>query len=61
MTKIAVVQMRSGEAGMISVRGIPREAATKARAIPILPLVGSTSSIPGQEYPTAHRLMTVWN
>jgi len=34
--------------GMVSVSGMPRAAATKASAMPVLPLVGSTISLPGQ-------------
>ena len=37
--------------GMVSVMGYPRAAATKARAIPVLPLVGSISALPGFRMP----------
>src|SRR5215470_18918754 len=37
--------------GMVRVMGIPRAAATNANAIPVLPLVGSTSSLPGPSRP----------
>ncbi len=37
--------------GMVRVRGMPRAAATKARAMPVLPLVGSTISTPGLSSP----------
>ena len=37
--------------GMVRVMGIPRAAATKARAMPVLPLVGSTISLPGPSSP----------
>jgi hypothetical protein len=35
--------------GIVSVTGMPRAAATKARAMPVLPLVGSTISLPLSE------------
>ena len=37
--------------GIVKVIGYPRAAATKARAIPVLPLVGSISSMPGLSTP----------
>ena len=37
--------------GMVSVMGMPRAAATKASAMPVLPLVGSTISLPGPSTP----------
>src|ERR1019366_8897550 len=37
--------------GMVSVMGYPRAAATKARAIPVFPLVGSMSALPGFRMP----------
>ena len=37
--------------GMVSVMGYPRAAATNASAIPVLPLVGSISSLPGFRMP----------
>ncbi len=37
--------------GMVSVNGMPRAAATNAKAMPVLPLVGSTSSLPGPSKP----------
>ena len=38
--------------GMVKVSGMPFEAATKARAMPVLPLVGSISSLPGPSKPS---------
>ena len=38
--------------GMVRVSGMPLAAATKARAMPVLPLVGSTSSLPGPSRPS---------
>jgi hypothetical protein len=37
--------------GMVSVSGMPRAAATKASAMPVLPLVGSTSLLAGPSSP----------
>ena len=37
--------------GIVSVMGMPRAAATKASAMPVLPLVGSTISLPGPSRP----------
>ena len=37
--------------GMVSVMAYPRAAATKASAMPVLPLVGSISSLPGFSMP----------
>ena len=37
--------------GIVSVIGMPRAAATNASAMPVLPLVGSTSSLPGPSRP----------
>jgi hypothetical protein len=37
--------------GMVKVIGMPRAAATNARAIPVLPLVGSIYSRPGPRCP----------
>ena len=38
--------------GIVRVRGIPRDAVTKARAMPVLPLVGSISSRPDPSSPS---------
>ena len=37
--------------GIVRVRGMPLAAATNAKAIPVLPLVGSMSSFPGGSNP----------
>ena len=37
--------------GIVKVSGMPRAAATKASAMPVFPLVGSTSSLPGPRRP----------
>ncbi len=37
--------------GISSVQAYPRAAATKARAIPVFPLVGSINSLPGLRIP----------
>ena len=37
--------------GIVSVMAYPRAAATKASAIPVFPLVGSISSLPGASTP----------
>ena len=38
--------------GIVRVTGMPRAAATKARAMPVLPLVGSMISWPGPSSPS---------
>jgi hypothetical protein len=45
--------------GIVSVIGIPLAAATKARAMPVLPLVGSTNSLPGPSKPRCSASHTI--
>src|ERR1017187_8935627 len=45
--------------GMVSVMGYPRAAATKARAIPVFPLVGSMSALPGFRMPRFSASQTI--
>jgi len=45
--------------GMVRVSGMPRAAQTKASAMPVLPLVGSTISLPGPRRPCASASFTI--
>ena len=51
--KAASTRRRSMDmvSGMVRVMGYPQAAATKARAIPVLPLVGSTICLPAFRTP----------